>query len=186
MNNEMDLFVRKQLKGISLFGLNYQNRVKKFAEKFSEGTEFDREILDYSVSLHNVSARTLLLYGKEFHSASASVAERFLKNTQLKQEKISVICECIRNAGVNGIPSSFEGKILQNAVLAEFLGKTGIAYFLFLAGIKRLSSLKLMDSFNGFMQEVNSVHLLGSSEEEINKRKEFFESFFNGLFEEFD
>jgi hypothetical protein len=185
LSDELELFVQRQLKGIPLFGLNYQNRVRKFAEEFSEGTA-NEEILNYAISLHNVSAKTLVLYGKEFHSASASVAENFLKNINLRNEKIEEIIECIKNAGINGLPNSVESKTLQNAVLAEFLGSTGIAYFLFIAGIKKTASGRLKTDFNEHLQKIDSIELLDSAKETINKRKKVFESFFNDLFDEFD
>ncbi|MBN2127182.1 MAG: hypothetical protein JW703_02190 [Candidatus Diapherotrites archaeon] len=181
----LELFVESKLKGTPLFGFSYLNRVKNFCSIFSKELDFDEDILFYALMLHCIESKKLIDYGIEFHSASAIVAKKFLLNSHEKNERIEIIVSCIKNAGVNGLPDSVEGRILQNAVLAEFLGSTGIAYSLYLSGTRKFSSRKLIDFLQGFLFSAKQVVLLDSSSKTIILRLNSFESFLSDLVKEF-
>ncbi len=185
MNDFVNLFVEKKLRGVPIFGLNYLNRVKNFVELFSSGLDFDEELLNLAVLLHCVEARQLIDFGLDFHLASSSSVKNFLIKSNKKLSLINNVVDCVRNAGVDGKPKLVEGKILQNAVLSEFLGVTGVTYALYIAGVKKFSSKKLVNYLQDYLNKVNSVELLDSSRKIIVERKLFFESFLMNLVNDF-
>jgi HD superfamily phosphodiesterase len=185
LNEELNLFAEKKLRGVPLFGLNYLNRVKNYCEKFSIGMDFDKNLLELSLMLHCIESKKLIDFGIDFHSASAVTAKKFLINSNQKKDLTDKTVHCILNAGIDGKPELIEGKILQNAVLAEFLGSTGIVYALYVSGIKKSSSRTLIMFLQNFLIKVNSVDLLNSSKKVIFERKKVFESFLSELVNDF-
>jgi len=105
-------------------------RVYKNAEIIGKHEGADMEILLAAVLLHD-----LVIYpkrsAKRSKSAddSADMAEEILQNYNYSDQKIDKICYCIRTHSYSKrlIPSSLEGKILQDADRLDAIGAIGIA-----------------------------------------------------------
>lgn len=105
-------------------------RVYKNAELIGKHEDAEMEILLTATLLHD-----LVVYpkgsAKRSKSAddSADMAEKLLQHYKYPQDKIDKICYCIRTHSYskNLMPSTLEGKILQDADRLDAIGAIGIA-----------------------------------------------------------
>jgi uncharacterized protein len=125
-------------------------RVYKNAEILSKSEAADTEVLLPAVLLHD-----LIVYpkgsAKRSKSAddSADMAEQILKNYNFRKDTIEKICYCIRTHSYSKrlIPSTVEGKILQDADRLDAIGAIGIARTFSVGGEESRSFYNPRDPF---------------------------------------
>jgi uncharacterized protein len=125
-------------------------RVYKNAELIGMRESAEMEILLTAVLLHD-----LVVYpkgsAKSSKSAddSADIAEKLLQHYNYSENKIDRICYCIRTHGYSNklIPSTIEGKILQDADRLDAIGAIGIARTFSVSGSENRSFYNASDPF---------------------------------------
>src|SRR5918911_851589 len=125
-------------------------RVYKNAELIGMREGAEMEILLTAVLLHD-----LVVYpkgsAKRSKSAddSADIAEKLLQHYNYSENKVDRICYCIRTHGYSNklIPSTIEGKILQDADRLDAIGAIGIARTFSVSGSENRSFYNASDPF---------------------------------------
>jgi uncharacterized protein len=105
-------------------------RVYKNAERIGGREGADMQVLLAAALLHD-----LVVYpkgsakGSKSADDSADMAEKILRDYEYPQERIDRVCYCIRTHSYSKklMPSTLEGKILQDADRLDALGAIGIA-----------------------------------------------------------
>lgn len=172
-------------------------RVYKNAELIGKKEQADMEILLPAVLLHD-----LVVYPKGSSKTSksaddsADLAEKALRRYGYSQDKIDRISYCIRTHSYSKrlIPSTLEGKILQDADRLDALGAIGIARTFSVGGSEKRMFYNPADPFWKSRRELNdrewtldhfqtkllrlkkSMHTK-TAQEIAKKRSEFMESF---------
>jgi uncharacterized protein len=121
----LENLVKKELKGIPLFGLSQINRVKNFVLQISHGKEFDFEIVELAVMLHNIGAKQFLQFNQDLIKTSKNMAKNFLKKLDYKDKRIESVLHCIEEMHLKGHPKTFEAKIIHDAVQLDYIGAIG-------------------------------------------------------------
>src|SRR5919202_5764840 len=125
-------------------------RVYKNAELIGMREGAEMEILLTAVLLHD-----LVVYPKgsakssKSADVSADIAEKLLQHYNYSGNKIDRICYCIRTHGYSNklIPSTIEGKILQDADRLDAIGAIGIARTFSVGGSENRSLYNPADPF---------------------------------------
>ncbi len=133
-------------------------RVYKNAELIGRSEGADMEVLLPAALLHD-----LVVYpkgsGKTSKSADASadIAEKWLCSYGYPQDKIERICYCIRTHSYSKrlVPSTLEGKILQDADRLDALGAIGIARTFSVGGSESRAFYNPDDPFSEYCRELN-------------------------------
>lgn len=128
-------------------------RVYKNAKLIGEREGADMEILLPAVLLHDI-----IVYPKRSIKSSNSpndsgdLAETILQSCGYSQAKINHISHCIRTHSYSNrlVPSSLEGKILQDADRLDALGAIGIARMFSMGGSENRSFYNPYDPFCGY------------------------------------
>jgi uncharacterized protein len=125
-------------------------RVYKNAEIIGRSEGTDMEVLLPAVLLHDIvvypkgSAKSSRSSGE-----SADVAKKILDDYGYPQKKISQICYCIRAHSYSKkvVPTSLEGRILQDADRLDALGAIGIARTFSVSGSENRTFYNADDPF---------------------------------------
>jgi uncharacterized protein len=133
--------VKKMVKGMDpAHDFNHIMRVYKNAEIIGRSEGTDMEVLLPAVLLHDI-----VVYPKRSTKSSRSsdesayLAKKILKKYGYSQDQISKICYCIRVHSYTKkvVPTSLEGRILQDADRLDALGAIGIARTFSVAGSEK-------------------------------------------------
>ncbi|MDQ5875566.1 MAG: HD domain-containing protein [Thermoproteota archaeon] len=125
-------------------------RVYKNAEIIGRSEGTDMEVLLPAVLLHDI-----VVYPKgsakssRSSDESADLAKKILDNYGYPQKKINQICYCIRAHSYSKkvVPTSLEGKILQDADRLDALGAIGIARTFSVSGSENRTFYNANDPF---------------------------------------
>ncbi len=125
-------------------------RVYKNAEIIGRSEGTDMEVLLPAVLLHDI-----VVYPKgsakssRSSDESADLAKKILDNYGYSQKKISQICYCIRAHSYSKkvVPTSLEGRILQDADRLDALGAIGIARTFSISGSENRTFYNADDPF---------------------------------------
>ena len=125
-------------------------RVYNNAKMIGLHEDTDMEILLPAVLLHD-----LVIYPKGGNNSSrssdesADLAENILQSYSYSQDQINQICYCIRvhNYSKRLVPTSLEGKILQDADRLDALGAIGIARTFSVGGLEKRTFYNAEDPF---------------------------------------
>ena len=125
-------------------------RVYKNAEIIGRSEGTDMEVLLPAVLLHDI-----VVYPKgsakssRSSDQSADLAKKILDNYGYSRNKISQICYCIRAHSYSKkvVPTSLEGRILQDADRLDALGAIGIARTFSVSGSENRTFYNAVDPF---------------------------------------
>lgn len=143
--------VEKMLKGRDpAHDFQHILRVYKNAEIIGRSEGSDMEVLLPAVLLHDI-----VVYPKgsakssRSSDESADLAKNILENYGYSQDRISKICYCIRTHSYSKkvVPTSLEGRILQDADRLDALGAIGIARTFSVAGSENRTFYNADDPF---------------------------------------
>jgi len=101
-------------------------RVYHNAERICKTENGNKKLILSAVLLHDIVKST---NGTNSADASAKLSEKILEKNSFSNDEISVICDAIREHSFSKrkIPSTIEGKILQDADRLDAIGAIGLA-----------------------------------------------------------
>ncbi len=123
IKNIIEAHAKDKLQDELAAGFDHFKRVYSTAKKIAKKAEikYDDQILHAACFLHDIDQN-------EPHAEkSAEEAEKFLKDTDFPEDKITLVKKAILCHIPNGKPNTDEAILLHDADLIDFLGATGIA-----------------------------------------------------------
>lgn len=134
---EIESFALKKLKVLPMFGLEHLKKVRENAGLISAGTEFDSEVLEASILLHDLGVQDWMRFRQDHVQTSIALAKKFLGSIDFPKPKTEAVLHCIQEHSFDGKPRTIEAKILHDADLLDNIGAIGILHECYALGLEK-------------------------------------------------
>jgi len=139
-----------KISGDTAHDFNHIMRVYKIAKKICENENANQKLVLSAVLLHDLVSYPKSDKRSKLSSLHSSIkAKTILSKYNYSESEIRIICDAIKehSFSVNCIPSTLEGKILQDADRLDALGAIGISRVFAISGSEHRAFYNPIDPF---------------------------------------
>lgn len=183
---DLRLLVEKELKGISLFGLEHVERVAVFSTKLVNALpenekNIDLEVLEAALLLHDIGVPFWLAYKQDHLGFSIAKAKTFLEKVDFPLAKRDAVLHCIQEHHWRGKPATIEAKLLHDSNLLDNIGAMGVLKDSIKCYLNGLNAFQSVNYFSVKANYLDGAFSLGQARQLALEGIAFYKTFSQSL-----